>query len=176
MLISIGGGRKKEDGLIDLLLACHERIRSFVGVAAEVGRRDDLDEAEAREALDGAARYFREAFPLHVADEEESVLPRLRDAGEDVARALEVMRLEHRAHEPLVRVLIAAIDDARATPSSTPARAALLAVAEQAERELGIHLAQEERGIFPVIAARITADEERAAIAEVRARRTSRAG
>lgn len=65
---------------IELLMDCHRRIESFLGVLERVveqyGDRE-LDD-EARRALATALDYFRHAAPKHTADEEESLLPRLR--------------------------------------------------------------------------------------------------
>src|SRR5688500_10721731 len=65
--------------LIELLAACHERMRRFVRVAQSVA--DASPTVPATEVADAAAsvhRYFTVAFPLHGIDEEASLIPRLR--------------------------------------------------------------------------------------------------
>ncbi len=90
---------------LELLSDCHRRIESFLGdliLVAERARGGPLQPVE-RTALETALRYFREAAPRHVADEEESLFPRLRECASDAARAAlaSVMALEndHRSVE-----------------------------------------------------------------------------
>lgn len=88
---------------IGLLGDCHRRIERFLGVilavAAEAGRAE-LD-AEQRRALDTALRYFQQAAPRHVADEEESLFPRLRQSGSGAAiDTLRRLERDHQAIEP----------------------------------------------------------------------------
>src|SRR6185503_9035331 len=83
MLTTLGGPRPKRSGdeLTGSLLDCHERIRRFTALALELGRVAPPGAPEAleqiREAAAGVPRYFTVALPLHSADEEQSVEPRL---------------------------------------------------------------------------------------------------
>src|SRR4051794_28878149 len=62
-----------------LLSDCHRRIEMFLGTLVRVAEfGEGLLDSEARAALEGSLRYFREAAPKHTADEEESLFPRLR--------------------------------------------------------------------------------------------------
>ena len=79
MLLTIGRRRQAVD-LPDLLLDCHERIRHFSTLAVRLAREDASDD-ERRGVAAGVARYFEQALPLHVRDEDESILPRLRGRG-----------------------------------------------------------------------------------------------
>jgi hemerythrin-like domain-containing protein len=86
---------------LGLLSDCHRRIERFLDQILRVCEAREggaLAEGE-REALDTALRYFRKAAPLHTADEEASLFPRLRErarSGSEAARgAVSVMeRLE----------------------------------------------------------------------------------
>jgi len=79
---------------LQLLSDCHRRIEHFLGVLTRVGESvNGILSQEQADALTVSLRYFREAAPKHVADEEESLFPRLREAG--AAEALEGLdRLE----------------------------------------------------------------------------------
>jgi hemerythrin-like domain-containing protein len=72
---------------LELLSDCHRRVENFLHLlllVAEQARGGELD-ARQREALETALRYFREAAPKHTADEEESLFPRMRAAGNRTA-------------------------------------------------------------------------------------------
>ncbi len=51
-------------------------------------------------------RYFSSAFPLHLADEDESLALRLRGASQEVDAALATMSADHEAHISDVRRLV----------------------------------------------------------------------
>jgi hypothetical protein len=76
MLIKIGPQKEISD-IVDLLLECHERIRSFIGLAGRLANCGPVSDTEVSDAAARVVRYFSESLPLHVADEEESILPRL---------------------------------------------------------------------------------------------------
>jgi iron-sulfur cluster repair protein YtfE (RIC family) len=138
MLVKIGA-RTQEQTVVDLLTECHGRIRRFLSLAQR------LAEAAPGEVADLAGqvrRYFSEAFPLHVADEEELLAPALAGASAEVDQALAEMHREHGAHEAAVARLVAA----REVPELVVAACALAALVEP-------HLAREESVIFPALAA-----------------------
>src|ERR1041384_2359243 len=73
---------------LELLSDCHRSVESFLHVlilVAEQARGGELN-AQQREALETALRYFREAAPKHTADEEESLFPRMRELGDKATR------------------------------------------------------------------------------------------
>ncbi|WP_454733524.1 MULTISPECIES: hemerythrin domain-containing protein [Cupriavidus] len=69
---------------IELLLACHDKVRRFAGLCPRLARHVALHGAdeEARSAAAGALRYFQVAAPLHHMDEEEDLFPALRELGD----------------------------------------------------------------------------------------------
>src|SRR6516164_5551174 len=77
MLIQIGPSKENSD-IVDLLSECHDRIRAFTGLAGRLASSGSVSDNEIRDAAGQLVRYFSESLPLHVADEEESILPRLR--------------------------------------------------------------------------------------------------
>src|SRR5205085_2176160 len=90
---------------VDLLIACHARIRHFTDLAIRLGREGHAAPADQiRAAASALQRYFGIALPLHEADEERSVEPRLRaaNAGAEVEAALGAMFEQHaRIHDVL---------------------------------------------------------------------------
>lgn len=167
MFVNLGGAAKRED-LVGLLLECHERIRRFSRLAVEVATRVDLPAHEVEDVCLRCERYFVEALPKHVADEELSLLPRLRGLGVD--EALATMHAQHEAHAPLLVELLEALRQLRANPSAQ-ARARLSAVATGVVADFDVHLEAEERLLFPLIPTTLSAEQQRLAIDELRARR-----
>lgn len=112
--------------------------------------------ADLQQAAGAVRKYFAEAFPLHVADEEELLqLPkRIHD--------------DHVAHQVDVDRLVALCADIEA---GHPVPAELGPLAEKLRIELDEHLSIEERDVFPAI--RALPDAERARMRDaIRSRRT----
>jgi iron-sulfur cluster repair protein YtfE (RIC family) len=168
-MISIG---KRSGGgdLVELLLECHARIRSFAALARAAGELPGASAAERIDACAQVARYFGEALPLHVADEEHSLLPRLRGRDPELDAALQRMHDQHADHESALRHMLAAAATLRATPDDPTARATLATAATDLERAFAEHLDLEEAVIFPAIR-RLPASVQSEIVAELRARR-----
>lgn len=158
--------------VVELLLDCHQRIRYFTDLARRLGEALHLPEEEVRGAALRVRRYFTEALPLHVADEEEDVVPPLEGREPQLDAALERMVEEHRRHEPLLTRLIAICEALEAAPDHHPdLRAPLEEIALALAAEFEAHLGEEERVIFPALQ-RLCPADVRAALADaVRARR-----
>lgn len=170
MYVTLGGAAKRED-FVGLMLECHERIRAFSALAVEVARRMDLAAAEVAEACARCERYFTEALPRHVADEEESLLPRLRGHSAAVDEALAVMHAQHDEHRPLLTAFLEALRDVRLAPGDEAARRRLALLAERLRHDFDAHLGLEERVLFPAISASWTPEQSARAVEELRARR-----
>ena len=85
---------------LQLLSDCHRRIEHFLNVLERVGMQaGDALTSEEETALQVALRYFREAAPKHTQDEEESLFPRLQQAGHPEAREalakIEMLESDH---------------------------------------------------------------------------------
>lgn len=170
MLISIGRRQARAD-LTGLLLDCHDRIRHFAALAVRLASDDGSSEADRAAAASSIARYFGEALPLHVRDEEESLMPRLR-ARAELDTSLERMHREHREHDLLLGELVTIARAIAVEPTAFAAHAPRLRmVAADLHRELLAHVEHEERAILPQIAALLSAEEQRAIVSEMRARR-----
>jgi iron-sulfur cluster repair protein YtfE (RIC family) len=172
MLIKIGSTPEPTD-VVDLFLECHDRIRTFIALAGTLGQSEDSSEAEISDAAGRITRYFTEALPLHVADEEESIVPRLSGRDPDVDAALERMRLEHKEHEPQLESLLETCRSLQVSPNRlNELRTLLLAAASTLERQFLEHLQEEETIILPAIRTFLSSDDREAMLREVRARRT----
>lgn len=171
-LHSIGTGPRRVEGdLAALLLECHQRIRDFCALARRLADTPAPD-AVIADAARRVHRYFAEALPLHVADEDVSLEPRLRGRSRALDAALDRMSREHRAHAPLV----ARLCELTRALADDPARLAglgaeLSSLAQELERQLLDHLEQEERAVIPAIAEQLDADLRARVAAELAARR-----
>lgn len=86
------------DDPIELLLACHEKVRRFTMLAERL--RAHLAQAgadaQAQDAARSVLRYFDVAAPLHHADEDEDLYPALRTlARPGLDDALTAISAEH---------------------------------------------------------------------------------
>ncbi|BDG09965.1 hemerythrin domain-containing protein [Anaeromyxobacter paludicola] len=166
------GARPAEGDLVDLLLDCHQRIRTFTELAARLAAAERPAPDEVRDAAARVHRYFSEALPLHARDEEESILPRLEGRDAAVDRALSEMRAEHAAHEEPVGAVLALCAALRDDPSRHAELAPALARAAAGLRgHFERHLEAEERVIFPAIRRLFDAQADARARDELRARR-----
>jgi len=171
MLIGIGPKRPSED-VVDALLECHERIRRFSELARRLGEQIEPSESEVKAAAAGIHRYFSEALPLHVRDEEESIAPRLSGLAGEVGRALQRMTREHSEHQGPLGELLALCRTLRERPSEYPeVRERLARVARGLERDFAAHLENEERHVFPAIREKLSPRVRDEIAIEIRARR-----
>ena len=60
MLIKIGPSNESSD-IVDLLVACHERIRFFIDLALRLGHTTDASPEDVREGAARVVRYFSES-------------------------------------------------------------------------------------------------------------------
>ena len=125
-------GAKPESSFADplgLLSDCHRRIEKFLANLMLVTERAGggaLD-AEQRQALEVALRYFQEAAPCHTRDEEESLFPRLRALDDVRARealaALAALEADHDAadagHAAVDRLGRKWLDEGHLSPEET---------------------------------------------------------
>lgn len=157
---------------MDLLVECHQRIRSFAALARKVSEQSDYGSDDVVEACLGVVRYFTQALPLHVEDEEQSILPRLVGKQSTVDEALTLMHSQHVSHErPLERLVALCGDMAKRSANVGELGADLPLLAQTLEHELLEHLALEESVIFPAIKRYLSGDEQAEIVRELRARR-----
>lgn len=175
-----GGPPRGEEESRELLVCSHTRCREFVTLAARLARDDTLADERAVAAA-YVDRYFRESLPLHIADEEETLMPRLEAAGLDLEERvlLDELRAQHRA----IYALLAWLHPAWMTLAREPERFAARHPVEDMElREgasrlaalLGRHLDLEERRLLPVLG-RLPLEDRAEVAAEIHARREAAA-
>src|SRR5262245_38800512 len=98
MQIQIGYAEESTD-LVGLLRACHRRVRFFIDLALRLAGTEDASPNEIQDAATRIVRYFEESLPLHIADEEQSIIPRLSGREPALDTTLQTMHREHTEHE-----------------------------------------------------------------------------
>lgn len=171
-------GAKLDRGFDDplgMLCDCHRRIERFLRVLCEVARRAQgralADEEQ--EAVRGALHYFREGGQRHNRDEEDSLFPRLRQAGAmDDLSAIEALEHEHAdaggLHATVERLYTQWMENESLSGEETEL---LLESASRLEQLYATHIATEEAVVFPQAAKVLDTVAIAAMGAEFRARR-----
>jgi iron-sulfur cluster repair protein YtfE (RIC family) len=173
MLTKIGRSAAPADA-VDLLVECHERIRSFLALARRLAGAGGEDREEIRQAAARVHRYFAQALPLHAEDEERSILPRLRGRDAVVDAELETMRREHAEHERPLRELLQGCDVLALEPERHPELAPSIGAAtDELERHFAAHLRREEEVIFPAMRRFLDGAADAEIVKEIRARRAA---
>jgi hemerythrin-like domain-containing protein len=159
-------------GTLELLVECHERIRSFLALARRVADARSPDREDVRQAAARVSRYFSQALPLHAQDEERSILPRLHGRDPAVDVELETMRREHGEHEGPTRALVEACGALERAPERHAELAGALGEATaELERHFAAHLRREEEVIFPAVRRFLDPAADAQVVREIRARR-----
>ena len=169
--LGLGSPAAAPESLLQLLLACHTHIRRFARLALTVGARPELPSAEVKEATTQCLRYFTEALPLHVRDEEDSLWPRLAGRSATLDATLAQMRAQHFGHVARLTALEAALRAVHARPNEPALHRQLAAAASTLETDFEDHLALEETELFPFLEQTLSAEDQEAVIEELRARR-----
>lgn len=162
---------------IDLLLACHARIRHFTTLAGKLVEAREAAPAMIAEAARSLGRYFGVALPLHVADEDVSIALRIegRPTPLEVRAALDEMIGQHAAIDRLLEELLPSWRAIEAAPDASAAldaaREGLAARTPPLATFLSAHLALEEAAIFPWLRAALGAEGLAALAEEMRLRR-----
>lgn len=172
MLTQIRSSQRTPPSLTDLLMECHGRIRRFVALARSIGADREAPDEQVADACLQVERYFREALPLHVLDEEDDILPRLRGLSPKVDAALAQMKEDHQGHEPRLQAVLAAASAVRANPADENLRASLDSRAKVLEHEFQRHLELEESIIFPAIALHLCEQTQEEIVQRMRSRRS----
>ena len=171
MLIEIGSTEESSD-VVDLLLACHQRIRFFIDLALQLSHAMTASPDEVRGASARVLRYFEEALPLHVQDEEESILPRLRGKQPIIDKTLDVMCRDHVVHQVRLVELLQICQLLQREPEQlSMLREDLGAVASGLVGDFNAHLSEEEATILPAIQSLLTDADRQAILQELRMRR-----
>lgn len=172
--IKLGAAPALERDAVDMLLACHQRIRNFTGIAVRLAEAASSPAPEIANAAEAVHRYYSIALPLHEADENDSVYPRLRrqltDAGE--RESLQAMVDQHGPIDEVVARLVPRWAEVKEHPDKLASAAPeLRADAARLQELWRQHLALEEEIVFPLIRERLSADDLEAIHAEMKQRR-----
>jgi len=163
---------------VDGLLACHARIREFTALSATLAA-SNADPDSARSAAQAIRRYFSVALPLHEADEDLTLAPRLR-ALRPEDTVLQALDLVARQHPDIDRVIGRMLPLWEAIEADGARLAALAEQLGKATERLSMiwtpHLALEEAEIFPAVRALMPAETLEAMRAEMAERRAAAAG
>lgn len=174
MLTGLGKPPVPSDA-VDLLLECHARIRHFTAMARRLGEASTAAPGEVSDTAARVHRYFTEALPLHVRDEEDSLAPRLRGRDPGLDAAVDAMVREHGEHGP-------ALDDlatACAALARDPSRHGELApsigrAADDLARQFEYHLSAEEAVVLPAVRRLLDANADAEIVDEIRRRRAGK--
>ena len=161
------------DDALELLMGCHERIRHFTATAAKLAHAQSALSSEIRQAAAGVYRYYSVSLPLHEADEEDTLRPRL-DAVADarVRHALAAMHDQHLAIDELIGRLLPLVQLVERDPMALQeAGGEMGAITKALDEVFGAHLQLEEEVIFPVIREALTEQARGEMLMEMKARR-----
>jgi iron-sulfur cluster repair protein YtfE (RIC family) len=151
--ISLLPSQPRTEDVVASLLACHQRIRHFTGVAVKLAHAQGATPEEVVQAASGVHRYYTVSLPLHEADEEETVRPRL-DAigGEKLRHALLAMADQHLAIDELLERLLPLLVMVRNNPQAIHATGSeMCSITKALDEIFNAHLQLEEEVIFPAI-------------------------
>ena len=163
---------------ITMLHDCHRRIESFLDALVTISRLQRggaLDERH-RSALSTALRYFDQGAPLHTADEEESLFPRLRNSTAEeamlVGECLSQLEVEHRekewGHRIVHRLGTTWLEEGSLSMEDAQR---LVNELERLDHTYRRHIRSEEDQVFPVASNVLPQEDLRAMGIEMKARR-----
>jgi hemerythrin-like domain-containing protein len=164
----------RPENAVDLLLGCHDRIRHFTELALRMAEAHSAPANERAQVARAVLQYYTVALPLHEADEEESIYPRLRDALPSgvLAEANDAMLVQHLEIDSLIAELVPMWRQLEDDPSQqVEFYTELLTRTQKLQRVWTSHLQLEEERIVPAIREYITGKDLAAIQKEMRARR-----
>jgi iron-sulfur cluster repair protein YtfE (RIC family) len=171
--IALRDSSSKPESALELLTSCHDRIRHFTSTIGKLAHSEGSELEEIRIAAGAAHRYFSVALPLHEADEEESLRPRLLEGGAaEIAAALDAMMHQHQAIDDLIERLLPLLTLLSNNPAKLPElHGELCTIAKALSEMFGGHLDLEERAIFPAMTTNLSEEARAQVLAEMRERR-----
>ena len=159
---------------VDMLLACHQRIRNFTGIALRLADAAAAGPEAISNAAEAVHRYYSIALPLHEADENESVYPRLAQRLTDSQEraSMQSMVDQHGPIDELVARLLPVWNELKEHPERLGSHADTMRADAQRLHDLWTqHLALEEEIVFPLIRDRLTGEDLRDIHLEMKQRR-----
>ncbi len=164
--------RPPEDAF-QLLVACHLRIRHFAAAAAKLAHAQGASAEDIRMSAAGVHRYLSVSLPLHEADEEDTLRPRLEAVADDRMRhALVAMHDQHQAIDELVERLLPLLMLLQRNPDAMHDTGSEMCSITKALQEIfDAHLKLEEEVVFPAILKALPEHERAAMLKEMQQRR-----
>jgi hemerythrin-like domain-containing protein len=143
----------KPEDAVDLLVGCHQRIRHFTGVAVKLAHAQGSAPEEIRQAAAGVHRYYSVSLPLHEADEDQTLQPRLSAVADAQLRhALVAMHDQHQAIDELLERLLPLLELLRNNPDTLPqVGGEMCSITKALDEIFRAHLQMEGELIFPAI-------------------------
>lgn len=163
----------RPEDAIQLLAACHARIRHFSAAAVKLAHAQSASADDIRMSAAGVYRYLSVSLPLHEADEEDTVRPRLDAVADDHARhALIAMHDQHQAIDELVERLLPLLLMVERNPAAIhDVGAEMCSVTKALQEIFEAHLKLEEDVIFPAILTALPENERDMMLKEMQQRR-----
>jgi iron-sulfur cluster repair protein YtfE (RIC family) len=165
---------------VEMLRACHAQTRHFVQLSRTLAEAVLVPPAEIAEAASDVFRYFNHALPLHQADENQSLFPRIQSClppGALLREAAETMVEQHLAIDELVAELLPLCDCLRHQPERFPSLAHRLQHVTAALGQIfAAHFHLEEAVIFPALPRLLTETQMQEIAHEMHQRRRPSVG
>ena len=164
---------KGENDAVGLLIGCHQRIKHFTSVATKLAHAQATTPQEIQDAAETVYRYYSVSLPLHEADEEDSLRPRLdKIPDERVHHALAAMHDQHMAIDDLLERLLPLLRLVGNNPAAIGETGGEMCSITKALSEMfAAHLQMEEEVIFPAIEQSLTSDDRAELLSDMRGRR-----
>lgn len=159
----------------ELLIGCHQRILHFTGIAVKLAHAQGASPEEVSSAADAVFRYYSISLPLHEADEEISLRPRLAAvADEKVKHALLAMHDQHMAIDDLLERLLPLLTMVSNNPAMIgDAGGEMCSITKALDEIFRVHLQMEEEVIFPAMDQLLPEEQRAEMLGEMRGRRKS---
>jgi iron-sulfur cluster repair protein YtfE (RIC family) len=171
--ISPLSSQPKSEDAVDLLIGCHQRIRHFTGVAIKLAHAQGAEPGEVVQAASGTHRYYTVSLPLHEADEEQTVRPRLNALDDERLRhALLAMTDQHQAIDELLERLLPLLMMVQNNPETIHAVGTeMCSITKALDEMFRAHLQLEEEVIFPAIREALPGNIRAEMLSEMQGRR-----
>jgi hemerythrin-like domain-containing protein len=171
LMLTTIGTRPRNGDVVDQLLDCHDRIRFFTDLARRLGEARRPPSEEVASVAGQVRRYFAQALPVHVENEDRSLAPRLTGRDPAVDDELATMGREHWEQGELVGRLTEFCAQLECSPGShAMVGPALAETARDLLAFFSVHLGREEHVIFPAVRRLLSPAELAAVSAETRER------
>lgn len=179
--IKIGIASKQESPVNGMLIECHARIRHFSEMALRLATNPSTRPTEVASATEALCRYFTVALPLHEADENDSIHPRLTAITRDIqsdsfaqaaSAACDAMVEQHKAIDVILEQLVSIWKSLQKTPEKAAELSTeMLALSTKLKGLFQDHLKLEEETVFPAIEKLLPPQELEALLFEMKKRR-----